>query len=376
MDRFADRRQRLLAILKEEGVEAVLITHPVNVTYLTGFSGDASYLIVSPQKSILVSDGRYTAQIAEECPGLDTAIRPPTQPITEAAAAALNQLTPASVGFEGDHVTVAEAQKLTDLAKTINFKPGGDRVERLRRCKDEDEIAQIRQAIRIAERAFTIFRASLRSQDTEKDLADAMETYVRRLGGKTTAFPTIAAVGARAALPHATPTSQRVQESPVLLLDWGASGPFYKSDLTRVLHNRNNSRFSGKPWGPEDWAKLEEVYEAVLRAQLAAIAAIRPGTPAKDVDAAARKTLEQAGLAEFFTHSIGHGIGLQIHEAPFMRANTEMPLEAGMVVTVEPGVYLPGRFGIRIEDDVLVTADGCEVLTRLPRALNENLIED
>jgi Xaa-Pro aminopeptidase len=376
MDCFAERRQRLLALIQEEGVEAVLVTHPINVTYLTGFSGEASYLVVTPTKTILVSDGRFTQQLAEECPGLETVIRPPAQTVVEATTAVLNKLMLSNVGFESAHLTVAEFQTLADLAKTIQFKPGKDRVERLRQCKDDGEIAQIRQAIRIAERAFTMFRAAVRPQDTEKDLVDALENYVRLAGGKATAFPTIVAVGSRGALPHAPPTQRRVVESPAVLVDWGANGAFYKSDLTRVLLARNNSRFSDTTWGPEDWAKLEEVYAAVLQAQQAAIDKIRPGVAVKDVDAAARITLTNAGLGEYFNHSIGHGVGLQIHEAPFMKAGNEALVQAGMVVTVEPGVYLPGRFGVRIEDDVLVTPDGCELLTRLPRDLADNLLED
>jgi Xaa-Pro aminopeptidase len=376
---FAVRRDRLLDQLRREGLDAALITHPVNVSYLTGFSGDTSCLIIGPKRTILVSDGRFTDQIAEECPGLETIIRPSVQPLGEAAAAALNKLGFEAVGFESGHLTVAEFEALADLTKALQWKPGPDRVERLRMVKDSGEIQQIRQAVRWAEKAFLMFRAMLRPEDTEKELADNLEHFVRRSGAKGTAFPSIVAVGPRAALPHAPPTSKRVQEAALLLVDWGASGPFYKSDLTRVLLTHDNSPSGGRgnTFGQSSSRsdrnmdpRVKEIYEIVLRAQQTAIAALRPGVRAKEVDRAARTAIAEAGYGEYFTHSIGHGIGMMIHEAPIMRANTETVLEAGMVVTIEPGVYLPGVAGVRIEDDVLVTPEGREVLTSIPKTID------
>jgi Xaa-Pro aminopeptidase len=237
-------------------------------------------------------------------------------------------------------------------------------VEQLRQIKDEAEIGQIRSAIRIAEKAFAMFRAMLRPDDTEKDLVDAMEMYVRRAGGKCTAFPTIVAVGERGALPHAPPTDRPIGAEILVLVDWGASGMLYKSDLTRVLLPHNNLALPGTQ---TQAGKLREVYDVVLRAQAAGIAALRPGVKAGDVDAAARRVIADADYGDYFTHSIGHGFGLQIHEAPMMRPNSELELKAGMVVTVEPGIYLPSWGGIRIEDDILITEAGPEVLTNVPR---------
>src|SRR5262249_18922596 len=237
----ASRRERLSRALKDESADALLITNPVNVTYLTGFSGDSSYVVLSAARAILVSDGRFTTQIAEECPGLETSIRPPTQTVAQAAGAALAKLGVGSAGFESSHLTIAEHEALSAAAPGVAWKPGKDRVEKLRQLKDPAEITQIREAIHIAERAFAMFRALARAEDSEKELADAMEGYVRRAGGKGTSFPTIVAVGPRAALPHAPPTGRRLGEAPLVLIDWGASGPFYKSDLTRVLLRNNNS---------------------------------------------------------------------------------------------------------------------------------------
>ena len=256
----------------------------------------------------------------------------------------------------------------------FGWQPGQDRVGAAKRMiKDAGEIEQIRQAIRYAEKAFAMFRAMLRPEDSEKDLVDNLEYYVRRVGANGTAFPSIVAVGHRAALPHAPPTRKRVQEAPLLLVDWGAAGPFYKSDLTRVLLTHNNSPFpcATTTSGSRELApKIRELYETVWKAQRQAIATIRPGVMARQVDAAARTVITDAGYGEYFTHSVGHGIGMKIHEAPIMRANTELVLEAGMVVTVEPGIYLPGFTGVRIEDDVLVTPEGCEVLTSVPKTID------
>jgi Xaa-Pro aminopeptidase len=367
---YVERRQRLAHTLQGEGVDLLLLTNPVSVTYLTGFSGDSSYLVLSRDRALLVSDGRFTAQIAEECPGLESHIRPPTKPVTEAATEVLGKLGGRSVGFESGHLTVGEFDTLRELAQGLEWKPARDRVERLRAVKDAWEVEQIREAIRIAERAFAMFRALLRPGDTEKELYDALESYVRRAGGHGTSFPPIVAVGARAALPHAPPTGHKVSEAGLLLVDWGASGRFYKSDLTRVLVPRNNTAPPGNASGDGFEPKLQEVYDVVLRAQHAALAAVRPGAKSGAVDAAARQVITDAGYGSYFTHSIGHGLGLQIHEAPMMRPGSDIVLQAGMVVTVEPGIYLPDWGGVRIEDDVLVTPDGHEVLTRLPKDLD------
>ena len=371
---FAGRRERLIQQLTDAGVHAFLITQPINVSYLTGFTGDSSHLILSAKETILVSDGRFAAQLAEECPGLSAHIRPPSQSLTNATVEVLNRLGVRDVEFESDHVTVADARAFADQAKTVAWKAGQGRVESLRKIKDAGEIEQIRDAIRIAERVFLDFRTQLRPEDTEKDLADTLEYSIRRAGATCGSFPSIVAVGPRAALPHAPPTGKRVHEAPVLLVDWGASGPFfYKSDLTRVLLTRNNSRIPNARRGFD--AKIQAVYEVVLKAQRAALDAVRPGVPAKDVDRAARTVIADAGYGDYFTHSIGHALGMQVHEAPVMRPTTETPLEAGMVVTIEPGIYLPDEFGIRIEDDVLVTPDGAEMLTSLPRDFEANIVE-
>jgi Xaa-Pro aminopeptidase len=357
MDYPAKRRGRLTQSLADEALDALLITNPVNVTYLTGFSGDSSHLVLMKDRALLVSDFRYTEQIAEECPGLPTHIRPTSQTIQQASAQMIGKLGVRSVGFESGHLTVADFETLSDSQKTASWKGVRDRVEKLRAIKDASEVEQIREAIGFAEKAFAMLRGRLQPEDTEKELCNALENYVRTAGGTCTSFPSIVAVGERAALPHAPPTDRTVGEASLLLVDWGASGRFYKSDLTRVLTSHTIS------------TKLEAVYAVVLKAQDAARRALHPGVKAHDVDAEARAVIAQAGFGDFFGHGLGHGIGLQIHEAPWMKPNSDTVFQAGMVVTVEPGIYLSGWGGVRIEDDVLITPDGCEVLTHVPKDL-------
>jgi Xaa-Pro aminopeptidase len=375
MDGFSQRRNRLAGALAAEGLDLLLVTNPINVSYLTNFSGEASPLLLTRDRALLVSDGRFTAQLAEECPNLDTHIRPPAQPPLAAVAEVIGKLGARNIGFESGHVTVGDLEALREKLPAAAWKGARDRVERLRAVKDDSEVVEIREAIRFAERAFAIFTAMLQPEDNEKDLSDALEMYVRRAGGRCTSFPSIVAVGARAALPHAPPTRHHVREAELLLVDWGARGRFYNSDLTRVLVPRRNSRLSGKPGGGGLEPKLQEVYDVVLQAQRAAIAQVRPGAKTGAVDAAARQVIADAGYGDYFTHSVGHGIGLEIHEAPIMRPGTEFVLEAGMVVTVEPGIYLSQWGGVRIEDDVLVTPDGREVLTSVPKELPAMIVE-
>lgn len=369
----ASRRQEIEALLAAESIDALLVTNPVNVTYLTNFTGDSSYLIATPNRAVLVSDGRFTVQIAEECPELATHIRPPSQSIIEAAAEVLGKLGLRSVGVESSHLTLAEFEGLRDRAKTIDWKPAAGRIECLRAVKDAGEIAEVREAIRIAEQAFAEFRSRLKPDDCEKDLADAMEMYVRRAGGTACSFPPIVAVGERSALPHAPPTARALAGENLVLVDWGATGRLYKSDLTRVLLTHNKARFCRSDSGA-GLPTLEEIYALVLEAQRRAIEFLRPGVKAMEVDAQARGCIAEAGHGVNFNHGLGHGFGLQIHEAPFLKPGQDIELAAGMIVTIEPGIYFPGWAGVRIEDDVLITPDGCEVLTSVPREIEESIL--
>lgn len=360
MNSFSRRRQRLLRLLRDEKLDAFLITNPLNVAYLTGFTGGASFVLVTPKRTILISDARFTIQIQEECPDLEVAIRGHNKTTWQLAVEVIGKLGLTEVGVESQHLTMANFDMLKELAPEIDFVAKKGIVESLRIVKDEPEIAAIREAISYSQRALTMLQAMLSPRDTEKELTDALEAYARRAGGHGMGFETIVAIGDRSALPHCPPSQRRIEEADFFLVDWGAKGPLYASDLTRVIRS---------PFFPERKgrqrveSRLQKIYTVVLQAQTRAIAAVRPGATAKDVDAAARSYIELAGYGKEFNHGLGHGIGLQVHEAPDIRETSKDVLQEGMVFTIEPGIYVPGFGGVRIEDDVLVTADGCEVLS-------------
>jgi Xaa-Pro aminopeptidase len=377
MNYLLQRRQTLVQTFKGHSIDGFLVTTPVNVSYLTGFTGEDSYYFGSAKQSVLISDTRFEAQIKEECTGIDASIRGHNRTTIEAAVEVLNKSGSKAIGVEANRITLGTLEKLKELSPKLTFVPIENAIEKQRVLKDPGEVERIRDAVRVAERAFRMFVATIREADTEKDMVDAIEGYVRRAGGRGTAFPPIVAVGERGALPHAPPTTKQLGEGSKVLIDWGAD-VIYKCDLTRTLR----SPFGTSPTRRNKYERVglifEEVYEVVLQAQNAALAAIRPGVLCKDVDAAARKVFASAKLksnpavklAEYFTHGLGHGIGLEVHEAPRVRANSEDVLETGMVVTVEPGVYIPGWGGVRIEDDVLVTPSGSTLLTSLPREVS------
>jgi len=363
IDRYALRRQKLLADIRAKEVESILVTNETNVTYLTGFTGDSTYLLLGPKLALLISDSRYTTQIAEECTGLDLHTRLHTVKMHETVGKVVKKAKVSKVGFEPGSVTVESFELWKGEVKSAEFVPCAGLVENLRMVKDQSELAEIRLAIRLAERGFATLRATLRPDLTELEVAHDLEHAMRKFGSPGVSFPPIVGVGPRGALPHGRPSATKISDSNSLLVDWGANSPGgYKSDLTRVLVTGKVS------------AKLEKVYGVVLTAQQLGIAAIRPGVKCADVDKAARESIDQAGFGKYFGHSLGHGIGLNIHEGPRLAAISEQVLEPGMVVTVEPGIYIPNVLGVRIEDDILVTEDGCEVLTSVPKDFESAIV--
>jgi len=355
MSRFAQRRSKLRKLIAKHDASAMLVTDERNVTYLTGFTGDSSYLLLSAREAILISDPRYTIQLEEECPDLTLVIRSPVTKIHTAAADVVVSAKISRLAIEAHSLSMANYQTIEQDMTGVDCLPTEGIVESLREVKDKDELDEIRYSVMLAERAFAVVRASLRPEQTEKEIADDLEHQIRLFGGRGTSFTPIVGVGDRSALPHYRPGDLRVDDAGFMLVDWGAQGRRYMSDLTRMI-------VTGKV--P---AKLEKIYNIVLAANRKAIQTIRPGVMMNAVDRAARKVIEDRGYGKKFSHSLGHGIGLQIHEGPWLRGNEKQPLKAGMVVTVEPGIYLSGFGGVRIEDDVLVTRDGCEVLSSVPK---------
>lgn len=362
LDRFHRRIDALRVLLRADGdsAQALLVASTTNITYLTGFSGDSSRLLVTPDRAILISDGRYTEQIERECPGLEVSIRAVGKTLVEGIAEVVTKLAIPKAAFESAHLTVSEHLNLKEKTPGTHWEGATLFVERLRLVKDSIEIEAIREAVRIAESAFGAWLRDLPAalDLTEKALADSLEFALRRAGATRASFPPIIAAGPNAALPHGRPTfDTRLRDHDFTLVDWGACGGLYLSDLTRmVLHDKPRERF-------------ESVYQAVLLAQERAIAAVRPGVNSKSIDTVARQTLEELGFGAQFTHSLGHGIGLDVHELPTLGREPAFDLQPGMIFTIEPGVYLPGWGGVRIEDDVLVTDEGAQVLSTLPKSL-------
>lgn len=356
------RRGGLRALLRRHRIDALLVTGVANVHYLTGFTGDDSYLVVTLDDAVLVTDPRFTTQLEEECPDLRLVVREPGQKIAPTTAELLLKLGVERVAFEEDVLSVATLRQLGEGAAGVQFAPHGGMVEALRAVKDRDEIEAIRHAARLARRAFDVVRAAWTPDATEEEIARDLEYHARRFGGKGLSFPAIVAAGPRSALPHARPTSERVGDHDFTLIDWGVFAPLYASDLTRVLFTAPPSK------------KAERLYGVVLEAQRAAIDAIRPGVKGEAVDAAARDVITKAGYGKEFGHGLGHGIGLEVHEGPRLTRKADAELRPGMVVTVEPGIYLPGWGGFRIEDDVLVTKTGAEVLSDVPKSIEACLV--
>lgn len=363
MTDYLSRRNRLRQLLCEASCDAMLITNDNNVRYLTGFTGDDSFLLVAQSEDLMLSDPRYEIQIGQECPGLATWIRKPSELILPVACEQLKKRSIGALVLETGSLTVDTFDALAANAGVREIVKSKVRVESLREIKDADEIATLRRAITVAERIFCSVKAQMTARQTELDVANELERLVRQLGGSGCSFTPIVAVGPRAALPHARAGTSLIGSDTFVLIDWGATVDGYRSDLTRVLLT------SKIP------PKFLQVYETVLAAQKAAIAAMAPGVMVSEVDRIARSVIEKEGMGDQFNHGLGHGIGLDIHEAPRLGKNHDRPLQAGMVVTVEPGIYFPGWGGVRIEDDVLITESGCEVMSSLPTDLASNTIE-
>ena len=363
---YSKRRDRLLRGLRSQGAKNLLITSPYNVSYLTGFTGEDSFLWITPKEVVLLSDARYEEQIQSEVKDVELLIRAPSTTIIDAAANALAVRDQAEIWVEAASTSVAQWERLGSRLPNKALASCSGAVERLREIKDAYELNAIQDSIRIAERAFKATTELLEPEMSEKQIADELEFAMRRLGAESAAFKIIVGVGERSALPHGRPSNKPLRDSSFVLIDWGAKKNGYLSDLTRIV-------LTDKPPANKPSAKLEKMYRAVLQAQMDAIAAIKPGVLMSQIDAVARKALEKAGLEKRFTHGLGHSFGLEIHESVRLGKGQERPLEAGMVITVEPGVYIPGFGGVRIEDDVLVTDSGNQVLTSLAKQWDEVL---
>ena len=347
------RLRRLRASLSAHKLDCLLIAHLPNVHYLCGFTGSAAALLVADRGCILFTDGRYTTQAREEVNGARIVIarKSPLVAAAEWLAAERRRSTPALIGIEPEAITAGMRDRLASVLKgRARLRSAPPLVERARMVKDAAEILRIRRAVELGASLFRIARRKIRPGVSEVEVAAAMEYEARCAGAEGMSFPTIVASGTRSAIVHGRASGARIPRRGFVVCDFGVILADYCSDRTRTVH-------VGRP--SEEARRL---YEAVLEAQQAAIASVRPGVTAAEVDGAARRVLRQRKLARYFTHSTGHGLGLEIHEAPRLAEGQTQKLEAGMVITIEPGVYLPGKWGVRIEDVVVVTPSGCEVL--------------
>ena len=355
LSEFATRRRRASAAFEARKIDALIASSAPNVRYLTGFTGSAGLALLWNGGAVLFTDPRYSIQAAGE---VDCRVRVVRGPLQAAAMKVVARHRLRRIGFEEGQIAYKvyqEAQACLPLGATL--EPAAGLVEALRMVKSAAEVELVRRSVRLNSEVFARTMADLRPGVTESALAAEIEYRMRLLGAERPAFDTIVAAGPRSAMPHAQPSSKTVRPNQLLLIDMGASREGYASDMTRMA-------FLGRPG-----RKVRELYGAVLEAQLAAIDAVRPGVPAGNVDRAARRVLRAHGLGKAFVHSTGHGLGLEIHEAPRLAKGVETTLEAGMTVTVEPGAYLEGFGGIRIEDTIVVTSSGCEVLTPTSKEL-------
>lgn len=354
------RIRALRTSVEQSRLTVLMVTHLPNVRYLCGFSGSAAVLAITPKQALLFTDGRYTQQAREE-------VRAATIRISRgksALAATTDWLRSQSrlhrIGIEPAYMTVADKASLTGaLSRGVRLVNAPPAIEQMRTLKDPGEIDLIRAACHLGIHLFEGLLKVVRAGVPETLVAGELEFAARELGAEQMSFSTIIAGGARSALPHGRASTAPIPRRGFVVCDFGVILTGYCSDMTRTLH-------MGRPS-----AEARTVYQAVLDAQQAALDAVLPGKTVGEVDLAARKLLRTRYLDKYFSHSTGHGLGLEIHEAPRVAAGQKQVLRPGMVITIEPGVYIPGKFGVRIEDTVVVTSRGCEILTPCPKALIE-----
>ncbi len=357
---MADKREKRLEGLRKrlvaEGADAFLVTNLTNVSYLTGFTGSSGYAVVTPEKAFFITDSRYTTQSRDEVEGYEVRIQKGR--LSEELGKLLKELGAKKVGFESRSVAFDFHAALLNELAGMELLPVKDAVEKLRAIKDEDEIDKISEAVRRAEGGFRENISRIAPGMVESETALGLEFNIRGLGARKVPFDIIVASGERGALPHGIASGKEMKDGETLIIDFGGEAYGYQSDITR----------SGVVGEPD--RKQSEIYDIVLDAQKRAIEKVRAGVSCKEVDEAARGYIAAKGFGEYFGHGLGHGVGLEVHESPSVSHLSEDVLQEGMVITIEPGIYIPGWGGFRIEDMVLVTAEGCEVLTSLPKDMD------
>ncbi|GAB6182096.1 Xaa-Pro dipeptidase [Desulfotomaculum defluvii] len=348
------RLTRLRQKMSEQGISHLFVTKPENRFYLSGFTGTTGVLLIGQATADFLTDFRYIEQVKIQSPHFNVVKVDQVSPFGLLSDILRNYKSD-KLAFEADHLTHKQYQELKNQLPGIELVPCEELLEDLRMIKDEVEIDVIRSAMQIGDKAFNHILKCIKPGTSELELTLELEFFMRKLGASGTAFDTIMASGPRSALPHGVASERLLQTGDFLTMDFGALYQGYNSDMTRTV-------VLGQPD-----SKQQEIYNIVLEAQMAGLAAVRAGVPAKEVDAAARAVISNHGYGEYFGHGTGHGVGIAIHESPRLNTKDETILQPGMVVTVEPGIYLPQWGGVRIEDSVLVTENGCEILTSSPK---------
>lgn len=348
-----DRADRLKDLLAREGMDAFLITRPENRYYLAGFTGTSGAVLLTGSEIFLITDFRYDEQARGQSPHCKVVVANET--LLETLEGLDDRISIRRLGCEGDYITHQQFKSLEEKFKDREIIPVNGLVESLRVVKDSREIEAITGAVRLSDMAYEHILPFINEGVSEKDLALEIEFFMRKNGAEGVAFQQIVASGHRSAMPHGTATDKSLKAGELLTLDFGAVLSGYNSDITRTVAVGRKDK------------KMDEIYGIVLEAQLAGISAVREGVRAWEVDRAARDVIENYGYGGNFAHSTGHGLGLQIHENPRLSSRDGTELKKGMVITIEPGIYLPGWGGVRIEDTVVVEENGCRVLTASPK---------
>ncbi len=348
------RVSRLQASLAEKNVDAIIISNPENRRYITGFTGSAGSPIITGDRALFFTDFRYVDQAKQQCPGFE--VRKHTHPETEVWAEALREMGVKRLGFEKQAVYFSGYEDMRD-SLGVELVPLGNIVGELREVKDDDELDAIRKAVRLADDAFNHILTFIKPGLTETDVALELEFYMRRAGAEGLSFGIIVASGQRSALPHGRASARVLEEGDLVTMDFGCVVDGYCSDLTRTIGLGTLDR------------RQQKIYDIVLESQRRALAGLRPGMTGIEGDALAREYIAEKGYGDDFGHGLGHGVGLAVHEGPSLSTRNKKALVPGNVVTVEPGIYISGWGGVRIEDMVVVTEDGIENMTGAPKEL-------
>ncbi|MBZ0255829.1 Xaa-Pro peptidase family protein [bacterium] len=350
---YASRKAAIRRKVEEAGADWFFVTNLFNIRYLCGFTGSHAYLFVNRDRLVFITDGRYDQQVREEVKGCEIVIQG-TRKDHEAAADALGDLSNARVLFESGHCTFAKFQQWQDKLPAKEYIGQDGMVESLRVVKDEDEIAALRRALEVAEQAHLKSLDFLKEGITERELAHFLEDEMWKGGAQKESFDSLILFGERSSLPHGKPSDRKLKKGDIVLTDFGCLLDGYCSDITRTV-------CFGEPSD-----EVRSMYQAVLDSHLAAADAIQAGMTGKEADLSSRRVIEEAGRKDQFIHGLGHGVGLEIHESPRLSYIAEGVLQAGHVVTIEPGVYVPEIGGIRLENMAVVREGGCEVLNQTP----------